>query len=308
MTPPPVLIVHGGAGSLPDDADRQAYLRGVAEALEVGVAALARSAREAVRAAVMHLESHTITNAGRGAALALDGTVALDAGFMCGATRRYGGVTGVRRTENPVLLAEHLAGEGDFGRFVGPPCADTLLEAAGARPCEPAWLVTERTAAIHAARLASGQRPAAGSTPWLDTVGALALDAQGHLAAAVSTGGMSMKRPGRIGDSPVVGGGFWADDRVGAAVTTGVGEVLMRQGTARFAVRLLGQGRSPAEAASDALEDLLEYPEDRRGHSGLIVLRADGELALDHNSPEMSAGWIRLDGSQHVTHKWRAGA
>lgn len=305
MSISPVLVVHGGAGSLPSDEDRRAYLAGVRAALMAGVGELGRSAADAVTAAVVHLESHTITNAGRGAALARDGTAALDAGFMDGSTRRYGGVTGVRRTENPVLIARHLSNEGDFGRFVGPPCADGLVQAAGARLCEPDRLVTDRTRAMHAARIVAGASlPAPGASPWLDTVGAVALDAHGRLAAAVSTGGMSLKRPGRIGDSPVVGGGYWADDRTGAAVTTGVGEVLMRQGTARWAVRLLGQGRTPEQAAQEALDDLLESPDDQRGRSGLILVTPQGLVALDHNAQEMSAGWIRPDGSSQVGHQW----
>lgn len=300
----PVIVVHGGAGALPGAEDRALYLEGVRQALEAGCTALARSARDAVRAAVMHLESHTITNAGRGAALATDGTAALDAGFMDGATRRFGGVTGVRATENPILLAEHLAGDGDFGRFVGPPCADGLVEAAGARRCDPRWLVTERAAAIFRQR--SARRDAAAGR-WLDTVGAVALDGTGHVAAAVSTGGMSLKRPGRIGDSPVVGGGYYADDRLGACVTTGVGEVLMRQGTARQALALLAAGRPPGQAATLALAELLDGPEDLRGRSGLILVSAAGEVALAHSTPEMSAGWMSPGGRPEVGHLWQAG-
>ncbi|RKY21354.1 MAG: isoaspartyl peptidase/L-asparaginase [Planctomycetota bacterium] len=306
MTPSPVIVVHGGAGSLDSDDDRQQYLTSVGEALERGCAALSRSAHDAVCAAVMHLESHSITNSGRGAALALDGTAALDAGYMDGATRRYGAVSGVRRTENPIVLAQYLAQEGDFGRFVGPPCSDQLVAEAGATPCEPERLISERAQGIHAARLAqAGSSLAPGSAPLLDTVGAVALDAEGHLAAAVSTGGMSLKRPGRIGDSPVVGGGFWADDRVGACVTTGVGEVLMREGTARHAVQLLQAGVAPAEAAAVALAALLDGPDDVRGRSGLILVTAAGEVLLDHNAPEMSSGWMRPDGQRELTHLWR---
>jgi len=300
----PVIVVHGGAGDLESEDDRRQYLLGVGEALAAGLSALPQGATAAVLAAVVHMERHTIMNAGRGAALAADGAVALDAGYMDGATRRHGGVTGVSRCMTPVLLAERLAGEGEYGRLVGPPGADALAAEFGLPACEPEALVTDRARRLWRARCAAAV-PAGGSAPYLDTVGAVALDAQGHLAAAVSTGGMSLKRKGRVGDSPVVGGGFWADDREGACVTTGVGEVLLRQGTARRCVQLLAAGRTPAQAAADALAELLDFPGDERGVSGLILVSPRGVALLDHNSREMSAGWARPDGRRRVTHLWR---
>lgn len=296
-----VLVVHGGAGSLASQADRDAYLLGVRGALAAGRSLLATSAREAVLAAVAHLEAKTITNAGKGAALARDGRAWLDAGFMSGAKRRYGSVTGVHNCMNPVLLAAKLSDEGDFGRFVGPPDSDQLTSELGVPGCAQGDLITERTQRLFEERTAA----AAAGANFLDTVGAVALDAQGRLAAAVSTGGMSLKRAGRIGDSPVVGGGFWADDRVGACVTTGVGEALMREGTARRAVQLIGAGGAPASAGAQALSELLDHDGDTRGCSGLILIDTKGAVVLDHNTPEMSGGWTRLDESGEVTHLWR---
>jgi len=298
----PILVVHGGAGSLPCDEDRKAYLEGVQGALSAGVARLADSAAEAVCAAVQWLECETITNAGRGAALATDGSAILDAGFMDGITRRYGGVTGVRRCMTPVLLARRLSEDGDYGRFVGAPESDLLPELFGVDSCDPEALVTERARRIFSERQQRTEDRQDG--PWLDTVGAVAVDAQGHLAAAVSTGGMSCKRSGRIGDSPVVGGGYWADNRTGACVTTGVGEVLMRQGTARRCVQLLADGLDPAEAAARSLGEVVDYEGDRRGTSGLILLTADGRVLLDHNTAEMSGGWMRLDGQAEISATW----
>ncbi len=288
----PVIVVHGGAGSLPNEEDRRLYQVGVTDALRIGVAALERGAREAVREAVMHLEAHTITNAGRGAALARDGTVALDAGFMLGADRRYGGVTGVDDTMHPVCLAEHLTAGGEYGRLLAPPGVAGLAGRLGVPTCPSADLITDRARRLHAERLAAAA-PAAGTTPWLDTVGAVAIDADGRTAAAVSTGGMSCKASGRVGDSPVVGAGFWADDRFGACVTTGVGEALLRQGSARRCVQLLADGLSPEQAAARALEEVVDYPGDMRGASGLILVTRDGAVCLDHNSAEMSSGWAR---------------
>ncbi|GJM20826.1 MAG: peptidase T [Planctomycetota bacterium] len=300
--PEPVVVVHGGAGDLASADDRRQYLEGVRGALEAGRAALAEGAEAAVLAAVSYMESETIMNAGRGAALAADGSAALDAGFMDGSNRRYGGVTGVRRCLHPVQIAARLAREGDFGRLVGPPDADSLADEFGLPHCEPEALVTERTRRLHAERVALTTPQGA---PFLDTVGAVALDADGKIAAAVSTGGMSLKRPGRIGDSPVVGGGFWADDEVGACVTTGVGEVLMRQGTARRCVQLVADGASPEDAAARALDELLDHPGDQRGVSGLIFVDRHGRVVLDHNSREMSGGWVRASGELKSTHLWR---
>jgi beta-aspartyl-peptidase (threonine type) len=236
----PVLVVHGGAGDLESEEDRRLYLAGVGAALDAGLALLEQGARQAVLAAVAHMEAHTIMNAGCGAALARDGTAALDAGFMDGETRRFGGVTGVRNCVHPVRLAERLAGEGDYGRLLAPPDVDGLAATYGVPVCEPAHLVTERTRALWRRRLDTAARAAA--RPYLDTVGAVALDARGHLVAAVSTGGTSLKRAGRVGDSPIVGAGFWAEDGRGACVTTGVGEALLRHGLARRAVQLLADG------------------------------------------------------------------
>jgi beta-aspartyl-peptidase (threonine type) len=290
----PVLIVHGGAGSLPSEEDRRLYLEGVTDALAAGMDLLGTSARAAVVAAVVHLESHSITNAGRGAALDEHGDVHLDAGFMDGTTRRYGGVTGVR-------IAEGLAADGEYGRFVAAPSSDDLIQLMGLEACDPTDLVTERTTRLYAERSKSAGTD---SPLWLDTVGAVALDAEGHVAAAVSTGGMSLKRAGRVGDSPVVGAGFWAADGAGACVTTGVGEALMRQGTARRCVQLLEDGQPPARAAELALAELVDYEGDTRGASGLILVSASGVAVLDHNSKEMSSGWARPDGRSEVTHLW----
>jgi len=301
MNGSPVLVVHGGAGSLESEAVRARYRTGVREALEAGCAALERGAHAAVVEAVAYMEAHTIMNAGRGAALDADGRPSLDAGFMDGASRRYGGVAGVTRCMTPVRLAERLHREGAFGVLVGAPGSDALVEELGLPACAPGDLVTDRMRALHEAR-GTARR----GRPWLDTVGAVALDAHGRLAAAVSTGGISHKRRGRIGDSPVVGAGFWADDAAGACVTTGVGEVLLRQGTARRAVQLLAEGATPERACARALDEVLDHDGDDRGVSGLILVAPDGRVRLDHNSPEMSGGWARPGGERRLEHVWRA--
>lgn len=260
-------------------------------------------------AAVTYMETSTTLNAGVGAVLADDGSVRLDAGFMDGATRRFGGVADVRCCPTPVRIAAHLAGDGRFGRLLVGEAAERAAREAGIALCEPDQLVTDR------ARERYRRAVADSAAPSTDTVGAVALDASGHLAAAVSTGGLARKRAGRVGDSPIVGAGFWADDRHGAAAATGIGEVLMRQGVARRCVDLIASGIVPSEAIRITLAELHDEPEEEGeapgGHGelgglgGLIVVSPDGELAIGHDTAAMSAGWIRPGSVPKVALRWR---
>jgi beta-aspartyl-peptidase (threonine type) len=288
----PVLVVHGGAGLAAAQGDRARYLEAIEGALERGLAALARDATSAVLAAVCYMEAETELNAGRGATLDREGNVTLDAGFMDGRNLRFGGVAGVTRCMNPVLLAHRLSSDGDYGRLLGGAAADDLALRLSIAVCSPADLVTERAKDAYRRRAQRGIVAVPS-----DTVGAVALDGHGHLAAAVSTGGTSMK-------PAVVGAGFWADDRVGACVTTGVGEVLLRQGTARRAASLLAGGHEPEDAARHALAELKDSPDDVRGPAGLILVTRSGAVALDHSSPEMPAGYARPGVEARVALTW----
>jgi len=252
-----------------------------------------------VLAAVAYMEESSLLNAGRGAVLDAAGNVSLDAGFMDGATRRFGGVTGVRRHATPVRIAAALSDDGDFGRFLMGDAADEAGRLAGLTMTDPEDLVTER------ARRRERERTVDSTAPRGDTVGAIALDAHGHLAAAVSTGGLAGKRIGRVGDSPVVGAGFWADDGAGAAATTGIGEALLRQGTARRAVALISGGLGARAAARRVLDELAAESEACVGIAGIIVLDTRAEAGIDHDAPAMAAGWIHPDGQPHVRMQWR---
>lgn len=249
------------------------------------------------------MEASTAFNAGIGAVLADDGTVRLDAGFMDGATLRFGAVADVQRCPTPVRIAALLASDGRYGRLLVGEAAERAGVDAGVASCEPEQLVTERVRERH--RRALSDSP----VPGTDTVGAVALDASGRLAAAVSTGGLSGKRAGRVGDSPIVGAGYWADDRHGAAAATGIGEVLMRQGTARRCVELIASGVTPAEAVRLALAELHDgsarSDEDLGGLGGLVVVTPEGDLAIGHDTATMSAGWIRPGGPPTVSLRWR---
>lgn len=276
------------------------YAAAIEAALEHGLAKLGAGAHAAVIAAVSYMEESTPLNAGIGAVLADDATVRLDAGFMEGASRRFGGVADVRRCPTPIRIAAHLARDGRYGRLLVGEAAERAATEAGIALLEPHRLVTERARERH--RRARPDLAAPGS----DTVGAVALDARGHLAAAVSTGGLAGKRAGRVGDSAIVGAGFWADDRHGAAAATGIGEVLLRQGTARRCVELLARGHGVAEAVRIALAELHDGDDlGEDGLGGLITVTPSGEIALGHDTAAMAGGWIRPGEAPTVALRWR---
>jgi len=293
-------VVHGGAGPAAAPGEELLYAAAIAAALEHAVTDLGTSAGAAVVAAISYMEESTPLNAGIGAVLADDGTVRLDAGYMDGATRRFGGVADVRRCPTPVRIAAHLAGDGRYGRLLVGEATERVATEWGIALCEPQRLVTERARERRRRALADLAGPGS------DTVGAVALDAHGHLAAAVSTGGLAGKRAGRVGDSPIVGAGFWADDRHGAAAATGIGEVLMREGTARRCVELLARGLAPAEAVHVALAELHDGAGPiQEGLGGLITVTPSGDIALGHDTAAMAAGWIRPGQAPTVALRWR---
>jgi beta-aspartyl-peptidase (threonine type) len=290
----PAIAVHGGAGNLgPHDpatsgAPDAPRLEGVRRAAEAGWAILRAggSALDAVEAAVRLLEDDPTYNAGTGSTLTAAGEVECDASIMDGETLRCGAVAAVKDARNPVSLAravmersEHvlLAGPGAslFAREVGIPAHDGAL------------LVTPRQRARFEA--ARGGPPAGGGT-----VGAVARDERGHLAAATSTGGTFLKRPGRVGDTALVGCGTYADDRLAAVSCTGHGERIIQLTLARHAADLVGAGRTAADAAREAVRLLRER---LAGEGGLLVVGPDGEIGFAHNTETMSRAWTRADGT-----------
>ena len=236
-----VLIVHGGAGA-PHEGEHVERQAAVERALEAGWAELDRGALEAVHAAVRHLEDEPALNAGVGASLNLDGEVELDAALMEGTGSRVGAVGAVRDVRHPIDLARAVMEDGRHVLLVGAG-ATRFARERGVETCDPSVLVTERRRRSWAATGA-------------DTVGAVARDDQGRTAVAVSTGGMAGKWPGRLGDSPLPGAGFYADDRLGAACGTGVGEGFMRLCLCHLAVLTMGRGQS-AEQTAPAMVDYL---------------------------------------------------
>ncbi len=295
----PALIVHGGAWFLPQ-RKREAALRGVRLAAEAGWAVLrgGGSAIDAVEAAVRAMEDDPTFDAGRGSYLNLEGEVEMDAIIMDGCTLDLGAVAAIRRVRHPVTVARLVMERSPHAFFVGEG-ATAFAAAMGIPLCDPAdllgrtgdefpdderWLPPEWVAA-QAARAA-------------DTVGAVALDAAGHLAVATSTGGMPHKAPGRVGDSPLVGSGAYADDRLGAASATGWGERLMRVVISKTACDWLGRGLSAQEAAEAAIALLHERV---RGYGGLIVIDREGRIGAAHNTPHMARAWVTPGGEIAAT-------
>ncbi len=264
----PALIVHGGAGAVPEPerAGRQAA---VERARDAGWAEISSGALHAALAAVRHMEDEPLLNAGIGACLNADGEVELDAGVMEGAELGAGCVACVRDVRHPIDLAHAVMVD---GRHV-------LLAAAGAsrfarehglEMADPAIFVTDRKrqALIEGA----------------DTVGAVARDESGHIVVAVSTGGITGKLPGRIGDSPIPGAGIYADDRFGGVCGTGRGEAFIRLGLARLMVVELQHGMDAAAVAEGAVEHLsrrLQAP------GGVIVMPAKGSPCAAFNTAAM---------------------
>ena len=264
----PALIVHGGAGERPE-AQRPLAQAAVEAALEAGWAAIDGGALAAVIAAVRLMEDAPVLNAGLGSCLNADGVAELDAAIMLGDGLRAGAVGAVHDVRHPVDLARAVMEDGHHVLLVGDGASRFAAER-GIERCDPEVFVAARRAAE---TTASG-----------DTVGAVARDASGGLAVAVSTGGIAGKRPGRLGDSPLVGAGLYADSESGAACATGVGEAFIRTVLCHRAVERLA-----AAAAAGVAEECLELL-DRRvgGRGGLVLLGRDGPPAAAWNTAHMA--------------------
>lgn len=279
----PALIVHGGAAGDPED--KPTYREGLRQALGRGWAILrgGGSALDAVEAAIRALEEHPRFNAGYGSALTEAGTVECDASIMEGDGLRAGAVGAVSGVRSPIGLARRVLEDGRHILLVGPGAVAFARER-GEPLCAPDALVTERQRARLADHLAGRAR--AGSAP--GTVGAVAIDARGLVAAGTSTGGYTGKRPGRVGDSALIGCGTYADSRLGGVSTTGHGEAFIRTVLAKAALDILKELDDPAVAAAVAVDVVRE---DGRGEGGLVLLDWRGRLGWAHSTPFMPVGW-----------------
>jgi L-asparaginase / beta-aspartyl-peptidase len=282
-----VLAVHGGAGNPRPELLAPARLdrcrAGLAAALRSGWAVLAAGGRalDAVEAAVVALEDDEEFNAGRGAVLNADGAVETDAGIVDGEGRRVGAVGALRDIRNPVRAARAVLEHSPHVLLVGEAAA-AFARAHGCETAPPEWFVTDRR-----------------RTDWErshGTVGAVALDADGHLAAATSTGGVADKAPGRVGDTPVIGAGTWADDATCAVSATGLGESILRAVYGHRVHGLVADGRPLLDACETALAEVVALD----GRAGCCAVDRAGNVALPHTTNVMYRGWIDGAGRPHV--------
>jgi beta-aspartyl-peptidase (threonine type) len=331
---PIALVVHGGAWDIPDD-EVEPHLEGCRRALAAGWEALSSGATAlgAVESAVRVMEDDPVFDAGVGSVLNRDGLVELDAAIMDGATLRSGAVAAVRGVRNPVTLARRVL-DSEAVLLVGRG-AERFADAVGIERCADEDLIVsrERVRWEELRRLEAYRTPDAFQRPpgevagqrgivWGgsdretayapslhstlhrlrrehpgDTVGAVALDCYGNLAAATSTGGTPYKLPGRVGDSPLIGAGLYADVQTGGCSSTGWGESIIKVLLAKTATDLLDAEYAPADAARKAIERLEQRV---YGLGGVILLDARGRIGFAFNTPRMAYAY-RVEGGETVT-------
>ncbi|HEY5613139.1 MAG TPA: isoaspartyl peptidase/L-asparaginase [Lysobacter sp.] len=307
-TPRTALVIHGGAGFVPKEslspADVRGYHADLNRALDAGNAILAQggSALDAVAAAVVVLEEAPRFNAGKGAVFNAVGGHELDAAIMEGHTRRAGAVAGVTTVRSPITLARAVMEHSPHVMLAGPGAEAFADSRPEIQRVANTWFDTEprRRALEKAQREEAAKEPRASThdeeaARYFGTVGAVALDRNGHIAAATSTGGMTNKKWGRVGDAPVIGAGTWADERCGVS-GTGWGEFYIRNAVAHdICARVAYRGDTLAVAADEVINRILPA---HGGDGGAIALDRDGNIAMPFNSGSMFRGWIHPDGSR----------
>lgn len=310
MTKRPLLLVHGGAGAKPMTEDQRACL---ADTLRAGYRKLARGAPalDAVEAAIRALEASGLFNAGIGSRLQLDGARRMDASLMDGRTLRAGAVASIQEVRHPISAARLVMDETAHVLLAGEPATRFARRFRLERQPPPSR--SQRAAARAEHRSLGQAEPQAARTLELfstlkqaevfrrETVGAVALDRQGHVAAGASTGGIALMLPGRVGDTPLIGCGVYADDDAGAVSMTGLGESIIRVAVAKEIADRLEAGVGPDTAVRQVLRKLAARV---KGTAGALVLAPDGRFAIRHTTPHMCAGWWDGTGAPSVKDKF----
>lgn len=303
------IAIHGGAGTVPRatlSAEHEGRFRtGLAAALDAGFAVLQHrgSSLDAVAAAVRVLEDDPLFNAGHGAALTRDGAAELDAAIMDGREMRAGAVASVRHVKNPIDLARRVMEKSRHVLLVGSGAEEFALEENFALMPNRYFRTAERVEQLEFEQ--RGQRVSElvppgsqGTVGGIGTVGAVALDVEGNLAAATSTGGMTNKRPGRVGDSPIIGAGTYAKNGVCAVSATGHGEYFIRAVAAHHVCAAVEyRGLTLAQAVHELLHDKLHR---LGGDGGLIAVDASGQLVLEFTTEGMFRGARHSDGRREI--------
>jgi beta-aspartyl-peptidase (threonine type) len=293
----PSLIVHGGAWPIPDAAVAECE-KGCRRALEAGWAVLSRGgAADAVEAAIVILEDDPVFDAGTGAHLNRDGRVELDAIMMDGATLQAGAVAAVQRVKNPIHLARRVMESCEHMMLVGEG-AERFAQEQGIALCDSAELIVPRERAAWE-KCSRGAHDEANHVHQGGTVGAVAMDQKGHIVAGTSTGGTCCKRAGRVGDTPLIGSGCYADEAAGGVSCTGWGEAIMKIVMAKTAVDRLSVNIGKPQAVAESCVELLARR--TKGTGGLILLDHQGTPAAAFNTPRMAYGYIKVDGTIFTT-------
>ena len=289
------LVLHGGAWDIPPDL-LESHRDGMKNAIAAGWKVLQKggSSVDAVEAAIMVMEDDETFNAGRGSFLNAAGEVELDASIMNGATLRAGAVAGVQNVRNPITLARRIMEKSELVLLSGLGASRFAREQKVAM-CKQDDLITlrelDRWRELQSDPSPRPKGTSAKKRQAADTVGAVAIDKKGIIAAGTSTGGTPNKHPGRVGDSPLIGCGTYADSTVGGVSTSGWGEGMIRVVMAKTVVDLLGQhGGDPEKAAQEGVKILKRKV---NGYGGVIVLTAQGDVGIAYNTPRMARAYIQ---------------
>ena len=301
---PVAIAIHGGAGTIERGQmteQREATIRSALKAaVEAGHAVLegGGSSLDAVTSALNVLEDAPEFNAGRGAVLTHEGRVELDASIMDGRTRNAGAVASVRGVRHPIDAAREVMDQSPHVMLVGEG-AEAFIRAAGLEFMEEDWFTTEfRREQLRNIQQSDSRTATQLSEDWFSTVGAVALDANGDLAAGTSTGGMSNKRWGRVGDSPIIGAGTYADNRTCAVSATGHGEYFIRHVVAYdICARMAYTGRPLAHTANEVVNIVLK---EAGGDGGVIAIDRHGRITMPFNTAGMYRAAIHRDGRLEV--------
>ena len=301
----PVIVIHGGAGTWRTER-RNAGLAGVKEAARAGFSTLRAdgSALDAVESAVIEMENNEVFNAGRGSALTIDKRIEMEASIMDGKTLNAGAAGLLKNIKNPIRLAR-IVMEATDHVFVTGEGAEKLAELFNLETANPVTELRAKYWRELKEKLMHGElnylpklHELVISHPQLfdlGTVGAVALDKEENVAAATSTGGFSLKFPGRIGDSPLIGCGTYADNEAGASSTTGIGEIAIKLVLAKSSCDLMHNGKTAQEAAESSIE--LVNRRMQGGSMGLITVDTAGRIGAAHNSPNLC--WAYMTAKTH---------
>ena len=301
---PIALVIHGGAGTMSRaelSAENEAAIRATLDAaLAAGEAVLERggTALDAVTASIVLMEDSPHFNAGKGAVFNAAGVNELDASIMDGNGQRAGAIAGVHRVKNPIRLARAVMERSRHVMLVGDGAEAFARETGGIELVDPEYFRTEhRWKQLEAARRNEQAGAPAGSHAYFGTVGAVALDRAGHIAAGTSTGGMTNKRWGRVGDSPIIGAGTWADARCGVSAT-GWGEFFIRLAVAHDICARMAYGGLALKVAAD--EVVMKRVPAAGGNGGVIALDAQGNIAMPFNTGGMYRAALHPDGTRSI--------